>query len=185
VNVSLKLQGIPEVPEEARRVAQAAFARGNFCMSVRDHLGVVYEDEQFQDLFSHRGQPAASPWRLAFDLRFAVCRKPLRSPSCQCGACPDRLEVLFAELEEGLLKARGKQRTDSTHVLAAVRAFNRLECVGETMRHALNHLAVVAPEWLLAHSRAEWVDRYGSRVDDYRVHVTETCDPDTPTDYAC
>jgi transposase len=27
--------------------------------------------------------------------------------------------------EQGLLKARGKQRTDSTHVLAAVRALNR------------------------------------------------------------
>jgi transposase len=69
----------------------------------------------------------------------------------------------------GLLKARGKQRTDSTHVLAAIRALNRLECVGETMRHALNTLAVAAPDWLLAHSQAEWVDRYGPRVDDYRL----------------
>jgi hypothetical protein len=46
-----------------------------------------------------------------------------------------------------LIKARGRQRTDSTHVLAAVRALNRLEVVGETMRHALTTLAVVAPEW--------------------------------------
>ena len=50
----------------------------------------------------------------------------------------------------GLVKARGKQRTDSTHVLAAVRALNRVECVGETLRHALDVLAVVAPEWLRA-----------------------------------
>jgi len=48
--------------------------------------------------------------------------------------------------EHKLIKARGRQRTDSTHVLARVRAVNRLECVGETMRHALNSLAVVAPE---------------------------------------
>jgi len=68
-----------------------------------------------------------------------------------------------------LLKARGKQRTDSTHVLAAIRAVNRLECVGETMRAALNSLAVVAPDWLRAHSDPEWVDRYGPRVDETRL----------------
>jgi transposase len=50
--------------------------------------------------------------------------------------------------ERQLVKARGRQRTDSTHILAAVRALNRLEVVGETMRHALNTLAVVAPEWI-------------------------------------
>ena len=37
-----------------------------------------------------------------------------------------------------LLKARGRQRTDSTHVLSAVRNLNRLEIVGETLHHALN-----------------------------------------------
>jgi transposase len=46
-----------------------------------------------------------------------------------------------------LVKARGRQRTDSTHVLAAVRALHRIEVVGEALRHALNTLAVVAPEW--------------------------------------
>lgn len=79
----------------------------------------------------------------------------------------DTLLTQFREL--GLLKRRGKQRTGSTHVLAAVRALNRLECVGETMRHALNALAVAAPAWLLAHSHPEWVDRYGPRMDDYRL----------------
>ncbi len=68
-----------------------------------------------------------------------------------------------------LLKARGKQRTDSTHVLAAIRAVNRLECVGETMRAALNSLAVAAPDWLRAHSDPEWIDRYGPRVDETRL----------------
>ena len=53
--------------------------------------------------------------------------------------------------DRGLLKARGRQRTDSTHVLAAVRALNRVELVTETMRHALTVLADVAPEWLRAH----------------------------------
>src|SRR5499433_3291060 len=45
--------------------------------------------------------------------------------------------------ERKFLKARGRQRTDSTHVLAAIRVLNRLECVGETLRHALNSPAVV------------------------------------------
>jgi transposase len=40
--------------------------------------------------------------------------------------------------DQGLVKAKGRQRTDSTHVLAAVRGLNRLERVGETMRAALN-----------------------------------------------
>lgn len=48
----------------------------------------------------------------------------------------------------GWLKERGKQRTDSTHVLAAIRTLNRLECVGETLRAALKSLAVVVPDWV-------------------------------------
>jgi transposase len=50
--------------------------------------------------------------------------------------------------EQGWLKARGRQRTDSTSILGAVTALNQLELVGETLRHALNVLATVAPEWL-------------------------------------
>jgi transposase len=46
-----------------------------------------------------------------------------------------------------LVKAGGRQRTDATPILAAVRALNRIEVVGDTRRHALNHLAMVAPEW--------------------------------------
>lgn len=50
--------------------------------------------------------------------------------------------------DSGLLPARARQRTDSTHVLAVTRDLNRLELVGETLRAALNALAAVAPEWL-------------------------------------
>ena len=51
----------------------------------------------------------------------------------------DRLLEQFRE--RGWIKARGKQRTDSTHVLAAIRTLRRLECVGETIRQTLNILA--------------------------------------------
>lgn len=70
--------------------------------------------------------------------------------------------------ERGWLKVRGHQRTDSTHVLAKVRALNRTECVVETLRHALNVLAVVAPDWLQNQVKPEWLARYGARASDYR-----------------
>jgi transposase len=70
--------------------------------------------------------------------------------------------------ERGWLKARGRQRTDSTHILAKVRALNRAECVVETLRHALNVLAVVAPDWLRSQVQPEWLERYGPRASDYR-----------------
>lgn len=76
----------------------------------------------------------------------------------------DTMLTLFKE--RGWLKARGRQRTDSTHVLAKIRAINRLVCVGEAMRFALNSLAVLAPEWLLAHSDDTWLDRYGHRFEE-------------------
>lgn len=71
--------------------------------------------------------------------------------------------------EQKLLTARGRQRTDSTHVLAAVRALNRIEVVGETMRHTLNSLAVVAPDWLRLHALPDWVKRYDRRAEDDRL----------------
>jgi transposase len=71
--------------------------------------------------------------------------------------------------DRGLLKTRGRQRTDSTHVLAAVRALNRVELVAETMRHALSVLADLAPEWLRAHGRPEWVERYERRPEADRL----------------
>jgi transposase len=74
----------------------------------------------------------------------------------------------------GLFRPRGRQRTDSTHVLAAVRILNRLERVGETVRAALNSLAVVAPEWLRQVVPAEWYQRYGRRVETYDLPKTET-----------
>jgi transposase len=80
------------------------------------------------------------------------------------------LEVLLEQCQaRGWLKARGRQRTDSTHVLAAVRALNRLEMVGETLRHALNVLAEVAPTWLQDQITPDWFDRYSHRVEDYRL----------------
>ncbi len=77
--------------------------------------------------------------------------------------------VLGAARDGGLLKARGRQRTDSTHVLAAIRTLNRLELVGETLRAALNAIAVVAPDWLRSIAPLDWHERYDRRVEDMRL----------------
>lgn len=96
-------------------------------------------------------------------------------PRLVAGQAEQRLiETLLARLhEQGLLKSRGRQRTDSTHVLAAIRALNRLERVGKTLCHALNSLAVVAPDWLRAQVPPEWFDRNGTRIENYHLPKTD------------
>src|SRR5579872_1921959 len=79
-------------------------------------------------------------------------------------------ETLLARLKErGLIKARSRQRTDSPHVLAAVRMLNRLEFVAESMRYALEALAVVAPEWLGGVVPLEWFERYARPFVEFRL----------------
>jgi transposase len=83
---------------------------------------------------------------------------------------PALLEAMLSRFKErGLLKARGQQRTDSTHVLAAIRTLNRLESIGETLRAALNCLATVAPDWLSSLVAPDWFERYATRIEEYRL----------------
>jgi transposase len=77
--------------------------------------------------------------------------------------------LLEASRQQGYLKARGRQRTDSTHVLGALRVLNRIERVAETLRATLNVLAEVAPEWLRAWVPVEWYERSGRRIEEYRL----------------
>src|SRR5215813_8761468 len=71
--MSLQPQEVPAVPDETRRIARAAFPKGNVYIRMRDALGAIYQDQLFAPLFPARGQPAASPWRLALTtiLQFA------------------------------------------------------------------------------------------------------------------
>jgi transposase len=83
-------------------------------------------------------------------------------------------ELLLDKLLErcqalGLLKARGQQRTDSTHGLAAIRVLNRLELVAETLRATLNAVATVAPAWLQAITPLAWYERYSRRIEESRL----------------
>ena len=70
---------------------------------------------------------------------------------------------------QGLLVPGGRQRTDATCVLSAVRELNRLELVTETLRAALEALAAAAPQWLVALAPEDWYERYGQRASDYRL----------------
>ena len=195
--MSLQPSSPPPVPTLTAQVAHAAFPKGdNLYLKMRDELGTFFQDEQFADLYSQRGQPAETPWRLALitifqfmeNLSDRACANAVRSrldwKYCLSLELTDsgfdysvlskfRRRLLAGNVEQqlldcllerfkekGLLKARGKQRTDSTHILAAVRRLNRLEQMGETVRAALNALAVVVPDWLRQVAPTEWYERY-------------------------
>ncbi len=208
--MSLQPQAIPPVPEETARVAHAILPKGNVFMHMRDEFGTFFRDEDFLDVFSEKGQPAQSAWRLALvmvmqyadgltdrqaadavrtriDWKYALSLEitdpgfdfsvlsEFRSRLLTHQAERRLFDVMLSQFRErGWVKERGKQRTDSTHVVAAIRSVNRLECVGETMRHALNILAEVAPDWLLEQMKPEWAQRYQSRFSDFRLPKSET-----------
>ena len=86
------------------------------------------------------------------------------------------LDALLEHLaSDGLVRAGGKQRTDSTHVIAAVAALNRLELAGESVRAALEALAAAHPGWTAQVLHAgEWGRRYGTPVTSWRPPMSET-----------
>ena len=119
-------------------------------MRIRDELGEVYQNSAFQELFSGKGQPAKSPRRLAWVtvMQFYEGLSDRQAEGAVRGRLIEGwkeqllLDALLRALQERqLIKAGGKQQTDSTHILAAVRQLNRVEIVGETMHQALNELA--------------------------------------------
>jgi hypothetical protein len=86
------------------------------------------------------------------------------------------LDLLLSRLaEHGLVAAGGRARTDSTHVISAVRDLNRLELAGESVRAALEALAAAAPDWLAAAVDVPgWTGRYRARVDTWRLPTSAT-----------
>ncbi|WP_262031969.1 hypothetical protein [Microvirga sp. Mcv34] len=69
----------------------------------------------------------------------------------------------------GLIKARGKQCTDSTHVLGAVHDLHLLELVAETLRATLDDLAAVVPDWARVIAQPAWFKCYAHRIEDYHL----------------
>jgi transposase len=69
----------------------------------------------------------------------------------------------------GLVKARGKQRTDALAVLGAVRELSRLELASETLRLALVAIEQAAPLWAQRQVPASYRTHYGRQRADYRL----------------
>lgn len=86
------------------------------------------------------------------------CRTPLTEPHAGERLQENRLTRCG---QQGWLKARGRQRTDSTHVLGKIRALTRVRYVWEAMRAALQSLATGEPDGLRAQRHVEWSDRDG------------------------
>ena len=85
------------------------------------------------------------------------------------------LDALLARLAaDGLVKAGGKQRTDSTHVVAAVAALNRLELAGESVRAALEALTAACPDWVAQRICVpDFARRYGTPMTSWRPPQSE------------
>src|ERR1043166_2272353 len=163
--MSLRPHALEPVPEATARVARAAFPKGNPYLTLRDTLGTIFHDDDFAALFPLVGQPGLPPWRLAL-----VTIMQFRDRLLTGSAAALLLDTLLERCRAlGLLKARGQQRTDSTHVLAAIRKLNRLELVAETLRATLNDLATVAPDWLQDLAPLAWYERYSKRIEDTRL----------------
>lgn len=135
---------------------------------------------QFVEGFSDR--QAASAIRTRIDWKYILglelsdqgidhsILSEFRSRLVKSGEQRQLLEVMLRKIEQAaLIKKRGKQRTDATHVLGAIRKMNRLENVGETLRKTLNDLAIVAPDWLKKQVESEWYGRYSKRVEAYHL----------------
>jgi transposase len=195
------------------RAAKAAAGKGAYplAMRVRDELGEVFPDAEFESGFGQRGAPGWSPGRLALvtvlqmaenltdrgaaerirfglDWKYALSLEvddpgidhsvlsEFRTRVTEHGLEEKVLDLLLASLAwRGLLGAGGKARTDSTHVVAAVRNLNRLELAGQSVRATLEALAVAAPDWLAATIDVpDWAGRYTARVDSWRLPTSET-----------
>ena len=85
------------------------------------------------------------------------------------------LDALLDRLAaDGLVAGGGKQRTDSTHVVAAVAALNRLELAGESVRAALEALAAAHPAWLEQRiCVSDFARRYATPVTSWRPPASQ------------
>src|SRR5512135_1115972 len=96
------------------------------------------------------------------------------------------LDALLERLAAGgLVKAGGKQRTDSTQVIAAVAALNRLELAGESVRAAVEALAAAHPDWLAQRiCVSDWARRYGTPMTAWRPPASQARQDELAIAYA-
>ena len=203
--MSLKPKAMGSIPEMTCRIGQQILKPENVYRQMGEKYADVVRDEDFVKMYSHLGQPAISPARLAM----VVVMQAMEGVSDRVAAEMVRTRIdwkyaLHLELEdhgfdasvlsefrqrivsqeaerkvfdafvnrfqeEGLLKGRGLQRTDSLGVVAAVRELNRLELVMETMRKALEGVVEANQEWGRGVVSARWIETYETWTQGERV----------------
>jgi transposase len=103
----------------------------------------------------------------AFD---ASVLSEFRDRLAEPGRADGLLEAVLDRLKRaGLIRAGQAVRTDSTHVLAAVRQLNRVEHAGEALRAALEEIAAIWPDWIVPLLDPGWHHRYGRKVETGRL----------------
>jgi transposase len=109
-----------------------------------------------------------------------------RAKVAEAGLEQVALDALLDRLAaDGLVKAGGKQRTDSTHVVAAVAALGRLELAGESVRAAVEALAAAHPDWLGQRACvSDWSRRYGTPMTSWRPPASKARQDELAIAYA-
>jgi transposase len=78
-------------------------------------------------------------------------------------------QVLKHLQTQGYVKAKGKQRTDATHVLGQVAWLSRLELVWETLRMALEGIVSRDARWVMQHLPPSFITEHSQKRYDYRL----------------
>jgi hypothetical protein len=141
---------------------------------------------------------AAEAVRARLDWKYLL-GLPLEDPGAGHWVLPEsRAKVASAGLEQvpldallerlsadGLVKAGGKQRTDSTHVVAAVAELNQLDLAGESVRAAVEALAAAHPGWVAgALHVGEWTRKYGAPVPGWHFPASKKKQDEIAVTYA-
>jgi len=157
-------------------------AEGQPALSPVD-LALVTAFQSMEDLSDRQ---AAEAVRLRLDWKYALHQpvdyagfnfsvlSEFRARVIQHGAEARVFEAVLGQLQAlGLLKRRGRQRTDSAAVLTKVRQLNRLELVVETLRLAVRALLTADPTWTRVTVPPTWEERYGTRCVAERLNDQE------------
>jgi hypothetical protein len=155
-------------------------------------VSVLQRAEKLTDRAAAEAVLARLDWKYLLGLRLQdpgfdhTVLAEFRGKVAQAGLEQVALDALVVRLAaEGLVKAGGKQRTDSTHVVAAVAALNRLELAGESVRAAAEALAAAHPDWLEQRiCVADWARRYGTPMTSWRPPASKAKQDELAIAYA-
>src|ERR1700690_1939398 len=140
----------------------------------------------FQFLEKVPDRAAATLAVMRLDWKYALRQDVSWSGFHYSDLCNFRKRLLAVELEgvvferivaylraRGYVKAGGKQRTDSTHIVGQVMDLSRLELVWETIRVTLTALISADAPWVLKWLPSSFVEVYSVRRSDYRLKDAE------------